>query len=93
MTLFVSVALLLLGTVLGAFGTGVWWVRHTSKPEVAKEMLRSLYLKAHPHWLQVSASDAAPVCPVCGWSEPKHHHEPAPPAEVLFSETEKREGT
>jgi hypothetical protein len=56
------------GMCVGALLLARWWVYRVNQPVVARNMLRGLYRKAHPHWLSVSAADATPLCPCCGWS-------------------------
>ena len=64
-----AVVSFIIGAVFGALALARWWVGRTSRPEVAQAMLKSLYRKAHPSWLQVSKEDATRVCPCCGWSD------------------------
>jgi hypothetical protein len=58
-----------LGVIAGAVAAVRIYVWRTSDPEVARQMLKTLYRQAHPHWLQKSETDTARVCPCCGWSE------------------------
>lgn len=69
MTLTALIVGVLVGFLTGIITLARWWIWRTNKPEVAREMLKSLYRKAHPHWLQMSEHDARHVCPCCGWSE------------------------
>jgi len=57
------------GMLAGAFVLARWWAWRISKPEIARVMLESIYVRAHPHWLQVSKDDTRRVCPCCGWTE------------------------
>jgi hypothetical protein len=67
--IIVGVASMLFGVVLGAVALIRWWIWRTTKPEVARAMLKAIYRKAHPNWLQISKDDTTRVCPCCGWSE------------------------
>lgn len=60
---------LLVGAGLGAIGLVRWWGKAIKNPEVARQMIKTLYKSSHPHWLQVSQTDERKVCPVCGWTE------------------------
>jgi hypothetical protein len=57
------------GALAGSVALAHWWVWRTNHPEVAQAMLKSLYRKAHPSWLQISEHDTTRVCPCCGWSD------------------------
>jgi hypothetical protein len=83
-SLLVGLSLLLAGVLVGACGLAQLWTWHTSKPEVAREMLKAVYRKAHPHWLQRSEQDSTLVCPCCGWSETEGAGKPieSPPNET-----------
>jgi len=69
MTALAAVLSFIVGAFVTAFAILRWWSWQTTKPEVARAMLKSLYRKAHPNWLQISKDDPARVCPCCGWSE------------------------
>ena len=57
------------GFVLGLAAALAAYIRFYRNPEKARELMKAMYRKAHPHWLQRSQSDETPVCPCCGWSE------------------------
>ena len=57
------------GAASGAIGWSLWLVRRLNRPENAAKLLRGAYAQAHPHFLQRSATDDTPVCPLCGYSE------------------------
>jgi hypothetical protein len=64
-----GVALFLVGAIAGAVALARWWVWRISNPDVAQAILKSVYRRAHPNWLQMSRDDTTRVCPCCGWSE------------------------
>lgn len=63
-----GIASFALGALSGAVAIARWWSGRMRDPAYAREALRGLYRSAHPHWLQVSETDPARVCPCCGWS-------------------------
>jgi len=68
-TVIGAVVSLLLGALIGAVIMIRVVVRYYSNPEHAKTLLKTMYRKAHPHWLQRSETDTTRVCPCCGWNE------------------------
>ena len=67
------------GVVAGAFALARWYVWRLNDIDVARSILKSVYRKAHPHWLQRSQDDTRQVCPVCGWSEAETLASPTAP--------------
>jgi hypothetical protein len=68
MTVFLITVSFVLGGAIGVFGLSRWWVRKFDDPEIARAMLKSIYRRAHPHWL-VNEQTGQKVCPCCGWNE------------------------
>ena len=60
---------LLVGVGVGVFALVRWWGRSMRNPEFARDVLKAAYKNSHPHWLQISQTDARKVCPVCGWTD------------------------
>lgn len=65
----VGIISILVGAVSGAIALARWWSWRTRQPEFARAILKAIYRKAHPNWLQISKDDTTRVCPCCGWSE------------------------
>lgn len=68
-----ALASMLLSFVIGA-GVGAlllsrWWFKRMQDPKVARDFIRTMYQRTHPHRLQVSRDDNRLVCPCCGWTE------------------------
>jgi hypothetical protein len=66
---FGTVCLFVVGMAMGALVLARWYAYRLRKPDVARDVLKTVYRSAHPHWLQRSQGDGTPICPVCGWSE------------------------
>ena len=75
------------GAVVFALAWGRYWLHLMRDPERAREMLRGIHAKAHPHWLQISETDDRRVCPTCGWTEEKEIAPPTPLAERRHEES------
>ena len=69
MTLILILTSLIIGAIIGSIVVTRWYVSRLDNPEVARAILKNVYRKSHPHWLQRSKEDGAKVCPCCGWSE------------------------
>ncbi len=57
------------GMIVGAAGIARWYFWRLDQPGVAREAIKAMYRRSHPHWLQVSKNDPTRVCPCCGWNE------------------------
>lgn len=69
MTIVAFVFTILVSAIFGATTMVVAWLRHFRKPDNARALMKHLYRRAHPHWLQRSPEDSTRTCPCCGWSE------------------------
>lgn len=64
-----ALVLIVAGMVLGGF-LSLWGaLRFLGNPEYARKILKSMYRRAHPHWLRRGGPGGPHVCPCCGWSE------------------------
>lgn len=63
---------LAVGILVGAGALACFGLGYVQKPAVARRILAHCYRVAHPHWLQISETDATRVCPLCGWHPPPH---------------------